>query len=158
VAIDSDAVGRSRRYTRAARVAAALLLLACGPAAQEPPGNVSPEIVTAPGSGVSEAGHYRLSLRPRDGEIPVGPLHAWIVTTETVQGERFAPIRLAFGGGMPQHAHGFTTEPRVTRALGLGEYLVEGVKFHMSGDWTLRLEVVGPAGPDMAIFHVQVGP
>ena len=36
--------------------------------------------------------------------------------------------------------------------------MVEGVKFHMSGDWTIRVEFVGPAGPDVAIFHIQVGP
>ncbi len=68
------------------------------------------------------------------------------------------PIRLAVSGGMPQHQHGFVTEPRVTEALGAGDFLVEGVKFHMSGDWTMRFELVGPAGPDIAVFHVQVSP
>jgi hypothetical protein len=59
---------------------------------------------------------------------------------------------------MPQHAHGFITEPRVTRSLGVGTFLIEGVKFHMPGDWTLRVELVGPSGPDVATLHVQVEP
>jgi hypothetical protein len=133
-----------------------LASLACGrddPAPSEAAGRQ-----TAPGHGVSEEGRYRVGLRPRDGGVPMGRLHAWVVTTETADGVRFAPIRLAFGGGMPQHAHGFDTEPRVTRALAEGEYLVEGVRFHMSGEWTLRVELVGPAGPDVAIFRLQVAP
>jgi hypothetical protein len=139
---------------------AVLVVCACG-AAEENVRDEAPAtgaVLTAPGSGLSEAGHYRLSLRPRDGEIPLGRLHAWVVTTETPQGQRFAPSHLWMGGGMPQHAHGFTTEPRVTGAMGEGEFLVEGVRFHMSGDWVLRIELVGPAGPDAAEFHVQVGP
>ena len=61
-------------------------------------------------------------------------------------------------GGMPQHAHGFETEPRVTRDLGDGEFLIEGVRFHMSGAWTIRLEWVGPAGADVALFAIEVSP
>jgi hypothetical protein len=139
---------------------AVLVVCACG-AAEENVRDEAPAtgaVLTAPGSGLSEAGHYRLSLRPRDREIPLGRLHAWVVTTETPQGQRFAPSHLWMGGGMPQHAHGFTTEPRVTGAMGEGEFLIEGVRFHMSGDWVLRIELVGPAGPDVAEFHVQVGP
>jgi hypothetical protein len=71
-------------------------------------------------------------------------------------GEPFAATRLAFDAGMPQHGHGLSTAPRVTRALGNGRYRVEGVKFHMGGDWTLRVEVVGPSGADVAVFHVRV--
>ena len=106
----------------------------------------------------SEAGLYRVSLRSEEGEIPLGRIHAWVVHLETRDGETFVPRRLAFSGGMPQHGHGFETEPRATRELGGGDFLVEGVKFHMAGDWMLRVELVGPAGPDVAVFHVQVGP
>jgi hypothetical protein len=106
----------------------------------------------------SEAGLYRVSLRPENGQIPIGRIHEWIVRLETRDGRTFVPPRVAFSGGMPQHGHGFETEPRVTRAIGRGEFLIEGVKFHMAGDWMLRVEFVGPLGADVAIFHVQVGP
>jgi len=141
-------------------VAVALFALACG-SGQEGPSPATarePAKQSAPGSGVSEAGHYRVSLHPADGEIPLGQLHGWIVEVATADGEPFAPIRLAMDGGMPQHGHGLVTQPRVTRTLGLGRLLVEGVKFHMNGDWRLRLELVGPTGPDVAIFDVRVGP
>ena len=106
----------------------------------------------------SEGGLYLAGLRSQDGEVPIGRMHSWVFHVETVEGTFFQPVRLAVSGGMPQHGHGFVTEPRVTRVLGNGDFLVEGVKFHMAGDWTFRFEVVGPAGPDVAIFHVQVDP
>jgi len=105
---------------------------------------------------VSEAGLYRVTIAPETGAIPLGTIHSWVVEVETAAGEPFVPTRLAFDGGMPQHGHGLPTAPRVTRSLGAGRFLVEGVRFHMGGDWTLRVEVVGPPGADVAVFHVQV--
>jgi hypothetical protein len=119
------------------------------------PAPESPE--NAVRSRLSEAGLYQVSVRSEDGEIPLGRIHAWVVHLETRDGKTFPPRRLAFSGGMPQHGHGFETEPRATREIGGGDFLIEGVKFHMAGDWMLRVELVGPAGPDVAVFHVQVG-
>ena len=85
----------------------------CEPAKREPA--ATPRV--APGSGLSEAGLYRLALRPQDAEVPLGQLHGWVVHVETADGDPFVPQRLAFSGGMPQHGHGFVTEPRVTRAM-----------------------------------------
>ena len=59
---------------------------------------------------------------------------------------------------MPQHRHGFVTEPRVTRPLAPGVYLVEGVKFHMGGNWVMRVDLVGDSGADVVEFDVHVAP
>jgi hypothetical protein len=118
------------------------------PAAREPAG--------AREERVGEAGLYRVAIAPEGGAIPLGAMHAWVVEVATAAGEAFVPTRLAFDAGMPQHGHGLPTAPRVTRALGDGRFRVEGVKFHMGGDWTVRVEVVGPAGADVAVFHVAV--
>jgi hypothetical protein len=107
---------------------------------------------------LSEAGLYRVALRPEDGQVPLGRMHGWVVHLATRDGETFVPSRLAVTGGMPQHGHGFETTPRATRSLGGGDFLVEGVKFHMPGDWTIRIDLVGPAGPDVAEFVIAVGP
>jgi hypothetical protein len=106
---------------------------------------------------VSEAGLYRVVIAPETGAIPLGTIHTWVVEVATAAGEPVVPTRLAFDGGMPQHGHGLPTAPRVTRSLGAGRFLVEGVKFNMGGDWTLRVEVVGSPGADVAVFHVHVG-
>lgn len=140
----------------AAAFGAAFVVLGCD-AREEPPSAAdrSPEARNAPGgSVVTEGGLYRVAIAPEAGTIPLGEIHSWVVEIETADGEDFVPTRLAFDGGMPQHGHGFVTAPRVTRSLGAGRFLVEGVKFHMGGDWTLRVEVVGPRGPDVAVFHV----
>jgi hypothetical protein len=136
----------------------ALAVTGCGAAEEPAESEGSPPAAghEAPGSAPTAAGLYRVSLAPEAGAVPLGAMHAWVVEVETAKGEAFDPIRLAFDGGMPQHGHGFLTAPRVTRALGPGRYLVEGVKFHMGGDWTLRVEVVGPSGPDVAVFRVRV--
>jgi hypothetical protein len=136
---------------------AALGMLGCG-AREESVERADPAATVhqAPGSAATAERLYRVSIAPEAGAIPLGAIHDWVVEVETAAGEQFVPTRLAFDGGMPQHGHGFVTAPRVTRSLGPGRFLVEGVKFHMGGDWTLRVEVVGPAGPDVAVFRVHV--
>ena len=145
------------------------MTLACGPADEAPlksdsaPAAPARAESTLPGEDLaalrpSDGGQYRVALRPADGEIPLGRLHEWIFHVETVEGRAFRPSRLALSGGMPQHKHGFVTDPRLTRSLGNGDYLVEGVKFHMAGEWTMRFDIVGPAGGDYATFKVQVSP
>jgi len=152
-----------------ARILLGVLVAACGgeapPPAPEPAGSdpadaaVAEQAVhRAPGAALTEAGRYRVSLAPEAGRVPLGELHAWEVQVATPEGAPVTPTRLAFDGGMPQHGHGLTTAPRVTEALGGGRYRVEGVRFHMHGDWRLVVELVGPAGPDVAVFHVDVAP
>jgi hypothetical protein len=106
----------------------------------------------------TDAGLYRVGLRPRVEPAPVGPLHEWVLTVRDSSGGPFTPLRIAIDGGMPQHGHGFMTAPRVTGPLGPDEYLIEGMRFHMAGEWVIRVELVGERGADVATFKVQVGP
>ena len=134
------------------------VLVACG----DPDSPAVPTVQNAPRPPgelrLSEAGLYRVSLRPQREPVPLRQLHAWVARLETADGEPVRPSRFAVSGGMPQHAHGFETEPRVTRDLGGGEFLIEGVRFHMAGAWVMRLEWVGPAGADVALVDVEVEP
>jgi len=107
---------------------------------------------------LSDAGLYRVALRPRSGAAPIGPLHEWVLAVERVDGSDFTPRRIGVDGGMPQHGHGFVTQPRVTRQLAPGRFLIEGMKFHMGGEWVLRVEIVGERGADVAQVKVQIGP
>ena len=47
---------------------------------------------------------------------------------------------------MPQHGHGLPTRPQVTRELADGTYLIEGMKFSMTGWWEIKLAIDSPAG------------
>ena len=133
----------------------AALGLACG-AAEEAPEPVDPKPASA--LRPTDGGLYLVGLQPRGGPAPIGALHEWVLTVERPDGRPFSPRRIAVDGGMPQHGHGFVTQPRVTGALSPREFLIEGMKFHMGGDWVLRVDVVGEAGPDVATFDVHVAP
>ena len=107
-------------------------------------------------TGLTESGRYRVSLMPADGEVPIAEIHNWIVRLETAEGGAFMPTRLGLSGGMPAHGHGMTVEPRVTQRLDDGSFLVEGMKFHMAGEWRLLVGVGGPKGFDEVSFDIEI--
>ena len=47
---------------------------------------------------------------------------------------------------MPEHRHGMNYRPTIL-ALGDGMWRAEGLLWHMSGRWELRLDVQGQGGP-----------
>jgi hypothetical protein len=59
---------------------------------------------------------------------------------------------------MPQHGHGFPTQPRATRELEKGRYLLEGMKFSMPGWWEIKLKVDAAAGHDEVTFNTVIAP
>ena len=75
----------------------------------------------------SEGGLYRGTIRPQVDPIPQGQLHRWTLHLETAAGAPVDSAAIAVDGGMPQHGHGLPTRPRVTRPLGNGDHLVEGM-------------------------------
>jgi hypothetical protein len=91
-----------------------------------------------------------------DGHAPINKMHAWEVRVTLPSGQPVDGARIAVDGGMPQHGHGLPTQPKVTRALGDGRYLVEGVKFSMPGWWELKLKIDGAQGRDEVTFNTVV--
>jgi len=70
-----------------------------------------------------------------------------------------APVtaaRIAVDGGMPQHGHGLPTKPLIRRELSDGTYLLEGMKFSMTGWWEIKLALDTPQGADKVTFNVVV--
>jgi hypothetical protein len=96
---------------------------------------------------------YRVALHPPAGPIPLNKIHAWEIQLLTPSGETVPGARFRVGGGMPQHGHGFPTQPRVTKDLGNGRYLLEGMKFSMPGWWEIKLAIDAPAGTDEVSFN-----
>ena len=104
----------------------------------------------------SENGRYRATIRPQGDSIPQGRLQRWTLHLETATGSPVDSAVVAVDGGMPQHGHGLPTKPRVTRALGNGDHLVEGMKFNMGGWWVVRFRVDATAGTDSVVFNVKL--
>ena len=104
----------------------------------------------------SEAGRYRATIRPAGDSIPTGRLQRWTLHLETVAGQPVDSARVTVDGGMPQHGHGLPTRPRVTRALGNGDHVVEGLKFNMGGWWVVKFHVAAEPGRDSVVFNVRL--
>ena len=104
----------------------------------------------------SEGGRYRATIHPQGDSIPQGRLHRWTVHLETASGAPVDSATMVVDGGMPQHGHGLPTKPRVTRELGNGDHLVEGMKFNMGGWWVVKLTIDGAKGSDVVTFNLKL--
>jgi hypothetical protein len=118
--------GRYRRWREARRkspltVVPVLLLVA-----------VLPDVATAAWSV-----DYESSLKP----IPINRMHSWEIVVRDDDGKPVTGAEISVEGGMPVHDHGLPTRPRVTEELGDGRYLLEGLRFHMAGEWEIVLTI-----------------
>ena len=71
-------------------------------------------------------------------------------------GQAVEGATLAIDGGMPEHGHGLTTRPRMTRVLGDGTYEVEGVRFNMGGWWEFKITITSERGADIVTFNLSL--
>ena len=94
----------------------------------------------------SQTGNFQLTLAPESGQITLSRYHNWLVTVKTYEGVAVADLGMVFTAGMPAHAHGMLSAPQVKSYLGSGIYRVEGVKFHMPGQWLVRILLVSEGG------------
>jgi YtkA-like protein len=104
----------------------------------------------------SEHGLYRAAIKPDGDSIPQGKLQKWTLHLNEASGAPVSAARVSIDGGMPQHGHGLPTRPRVTRELGNGDYLVEGMKFNMGGWWVVKFHVASQAGSDSLVFNLSL--
>jgi hypothetical protein len=104
----------------------------------------------------TEQSKYIVELQPPAEPIRVNKIHAWEVKISSPAGEPISSARINVGGGMPQHRHGLPTRPRVTQELGDGHYLIEGMKFNMTGWWEIKLNIQSPIGADQVTFNTVI--
>lgn len=103
------------------------------------------------------AGVYRATLQPPASAPAINQMHAWTVRLATPDGAVVRNATFKVDGGMPQHGHGLPTQPRVTRELEPGTYLLEGMKFSMTGWWEVKLAIDAAPGSDKVTFNTVVG-
>lgn len=95
---------------------------------------------------------YESGLRP----ISINRIHNWVVHIETSDGSPVADAMITLIGGMPEHDHGLPTLPLATQYLGDGDYLVEGMKFHMNGWWQITISITVAGDSDSVTFELQL--
>jgi len=103
----------------------------------------------------SEGGPYRATIRPQGEAIPQGRMHSWTLHLETTAGAPVEQASVSADGGMPQHAHGLPTKPRVTAQRESGDLLVQGMKFDVGCWWVVKFRVHAAAGDDSLVFNLK---
>jgi hypothetical protein len=97
---------------------------------------------------------YMVAIHPLNEAIAINQLHQWEVKITSPAGEPVLQAHIDVDGGMPQHGHGLPTQPRITQELGGGRYLLEGMKFSMTGWWEINLKLqTAERGVDTVTFN-----
>lgn len=136
-----------RAFAAALTIAASLLASAC--ASMPPTLDLSLR-------HASSGQKYVVELVPPASPLPVNRIHAWQVKLQTPAGEPVTHARIGVDGGMPQHGHGLPTKPRVTRETSPGTYVIDGMKFSMTGWWEIRLVIDAGGVTDGITFNTIV--
>lgn len=101
----------------------------------------------------TDAGKFIVTLQPPQPAPAINQIHSWTISVATPAGVPVKEARISVDGGMPQHGHGLPTRPRVTKELADGEYLLEGMKFSMTGWWQIKLAVATSIAADKVTFN-----
>jgi hypothetical protein len=102
----------------------------------------------------SAAEHFFVKFTPEIQDSYYNSLHTWIAEVKTVSGAPVPNATITINGGMPAHGHGLLTSPRVTENLGDGRYKIDGMRFNMSGQWLLNLEITADDVTDTVTFDL----
>lgn len=129
----------------------------CAGAAHAAPEAVKPtaEAAYAPVQA-SKTGVFKVGYTSDPAAVPINKLHTWTLKVEGANGAPVTNAEIAVAGDMPEHGHGMPTEPKVTKNLGDGTYLVEGMKFSMPGWWVVTVTVKAGEVKDTAVFNLQL--
>lgn len=73
------------------------------------------------------------------------------------QGKAVDGAQLAIDGGMKTHGHGLPTKPTlVSVGNQTGEYIIEGLKFSMAGEWTIGFLIQTSDVSDQLLFDFTI--
>ena len=104
----------------------------------------------------SDKGLFNVSYTASTGTVPVNQMHQWTLHVENADGTPVEDATIGVDGDMPQHGHGLPTSPRVTKYLGDGNYLVDGMKFQMGGWWLMDFTISTNGQTDAVHFNMML--
>ncbi|GAB4483336.1 MAG: hypothetical protein OHK006_04020 [Thermodesulfovibrionales bacterium] len=99
---------------------------------------------------------FKASYTTDPAAIPVNKIHTWTLKIETADGKPVTDAEIAVSGDMPEHGHGLPTQPKMTKNLGNGSYLIEGVKFSMPGFWVMTFTVTSGGKEDKIVYNLNL--
>ena len=104
----------------------------------------------------SENGLFVVTVVSQMDPVVINETHSWLIHIETPDESPVTDAEISIEGGMPEHNHGFPTAPRVTENQGGGDYLLEGMRFNMGGEWVLTLEIQSGDQTDSVTFEFEL--
>ena len=106
-------------------------------------------------SGVTDKG-FTIEIYSELSPLSINTMHSWHIRVLDRDDQILELEELNVFGGMPEHDHGLPTQPEVTMRLDNGDYLLEGVRFHMQGHWELQIEFQYAGVDDTAIIDFDL--
>lgn len=104
----------------------------------------------------SQSGSLKVLIQPQAEQYQIGQYHNWLIKIKDLSGNILEDVNITVDGGMLGHGHGLPSQPIVTKNLGDGNYLIEGMLFNMSGEWTLNFYIQTPSFKDRARFDIEL--
>ena len=101
-------------------------------------------------------GDYRVSYESELDPVVINRIHSWTLTVTDDAGTPVEGAAISVEGGMPAHDHGLPTAPRITRELAPGRYLLEGLRFHMTGAWQIVVTIEADGVNDSAVILLDL--
>lgn len=101
---------------------------------------------------MTDNGLFEVTAISRLDPVTINEMHSWVLTVTYADGTPVEEATIDVDGGMPSHNHGLPTSPEVTQYLGDGQYLVEGMRFSMGGEWVLDLTIEADGESDFVRF------
>ena len=100
---------------------------------------------------------YIIKIFSELSPITINKIHNWIINIEDSNYNPISDLTINVYGGMPVHSHGLPTNPKVTSQILPGVYKLEGIKFHMAGEWEIVMEIKKDNSTDIAkiIFDIK---
>ena len=114
------------------------------------------QVGTADDVWVSKRGLFTVSYESALQPIEINQMHYWVLHIESEGGGLVTGAHIEVIGGMPAHDHGLPTRPRVTTELKDGNYRLDGMRFHMAGDWELTITITVDGNTDTVIVALHL--
>jgi hypothetical protein len=102
----------------------------------------------------TDKGLFRVTRTSKPNPIIVNEMHTWTIHVEMASGAMVENATIKVDGDMPEHGHGLPTSPEVTKYLGNGDYLVEGLLFQMPGWWVVEFDITAGGQTDHVEFNL----
>ncbi len=100
--------------------------------------------------------HFVLAIEPELNPIKINRMHRWRLHLRRLDGTPVNDAQISLIGGMALHDHGLPSSPRIEPVGSNGQYLAEGIKFHMSGQWQMLFTVETVGGVEILTVDLEI--